>query len=73
MRQQIARDATVALVLSFCSGPILDFVFGLIPGPYAEFAAEFISPLNPMWWFMVCMSVLGTVSFRYWQLSKEQK
>ena len=73
MKQKLARDATVALMLSFCSGSILDFVFGLIRWKYAVLAAQFISPLNPMWWFMVCTSVLATVGFRYWQLSKEQK
>ena len=73
MKQLIARDAAVAFVLSFCSGPILDFVFGLIPGRYAALATQLFSPLNPTWWFMVFASVLVTVGFRYWQLSKEQK
>ena len=69
----VARDAGTAFVLSFCTGPIFDFVFGLIPGQFAAVAAEFISPLNPMWWFMVGVSVLGSVGYRLWQLSKKEQ
>ena len=73
MKQQLAKDAAVALVLGICTGPLLDGVFGVIPGRFAQAAAQIISPLNAVWWFMVFTGVLFSVLFRYWQLSKEQK
>ena len=52
------EDVFHVTVVAVIHGPILDFIFGVLPGPYARLAEDLISPTNPAW-VILTLSMAG--------------